>query len=649
VGGLVAGSGVALLGLVAAVLIAAAFRQPASPGTLPDRAAPSDPKSPPDLTIFQHPLSPSARLAVQERARVVIVFDRSPNMIGAKDLKAQAALKAVLTQLPPGSTVSGWVFGQAQDAGGEWAQRLPDALVRGQGSAEEVNDFVNRFAAVHPDKTVRAGSAVVRTMFKAADADLKGGDERKTLLVLAGGEDNRFHSPKDGVFDPDFNPQKNKTVADALREKFAASDVRVAVALFQPDGDGGKNAEKEFGVVATPTWDTPGVVRKIEKGEEDQRTLQSFLEQELLTRCRLEGDGKPVPLTDKGPGEGDTLAVTRDNASLIPSIPLKVGTYTARVGLVAPLGLELAPGDFTVLAVRGGGAGVASMFDLETARRGGRPLPNSGVKNPDWRLTLVQNEVQPTGALTVMVSADPVAGPRHPPGILRRPKPGFVWFDLEAADNDGPLAWSFGNPGDAEGYPAPVWRLTVPEWPKKAKGGQTDRPLPVVRAWVASTVPAQDPTLFAVQERDPSVDLGEDFRDPVKVGGDELTGVRVTFEPREVQVRPGESLWEPCLVVRARFPKGRPVFVQVEELPGMWVYRSELLGAQHEYRTDAASYTAMFWPVPKEVVVGQKFRLRWVSVKAAQDKVPVAELRPTKADWNIQSPRRVDLPKRGRL
>src|SRR5262249_47209331 len=154
-----------------------------------------------------------------------------------------------------------------------------------------------------------------------------------------------------------------------------------------PDPAEVENAKKEFGVIESPTWATPGTLRRIDKDPNDQRELQTFLEQQLLTsklRCQLEQDREPVPVTNKNAGKGDSLVVTRDKDSLIPSIPLKADSYTARVRPIAPQDLDLAPGDFTVFAVRAKGYELGSMYDLESAWRK-QPLPESGTKNPDWK------------------------------------------------------------------------------------------------------------------------------------------------------------------------------------------------------------------------------------------------------------------------
>ena len=93
-----------------------------------------------------------------------------------------------------------------------------------------------------------------------------------------------------------------------------------------------------------------------------------------------------------------------------------------------------------------------------------------------------------------------------------------------------------------------------------------------------------------------TLDRNADFRLPndivsraLLVDADEVRVDSVTFEDHLVEVQPGVTETQPCMVVRVRHPANKPVWAQVRGVGAV--------GQEHRFFYAAGQYTGLFWPV----------------------------------------------------
>jgi hypothetical protein len=163
------------------------------------------------------------------------------------------------------------------------------------------------------------------------------------------------------------------------------------------------------------------------------------------------------------------------------------------------------------------------------------------------------------------------------PPELKQSHPGFVWMEL--ADNKGqkPVVWG---KEWSTSTPAAAYRLKVRGWPNEK---------PKVAAW------------FWPDIRDNFLDTDKlklKFRDNENVSDSALVQRATELpiesviweEQKEIDLPSGEKQRKDCIVVRFRYPKGQPIFVDmIKDRLGPEV------GAAHMYYLDAGKGTACFF------------------------------------------------------
>src|SRR5439155_24454978 len=190
---------------------------------------------------------------------------------------------------------------------------------------------------------------------------------------------------------------------------------------------------------------------------------------------------------------------------------------------------------------------------------------------------------------------------------LRLAKPGFVWFDVDPAGETGDkgkrgLRW-----GNDYAFPAPVYRLRVGNWPTSSPGvGKA----PEIKCWFT----AEDSGLESTaKENDPAKGLEASFPPGgiIQVNASAVTLESVTEEERPVITRPGgDPEMKPCLVVRLKHQRDKPVWVT---LTGLKKGAAEWPGGEgHHYFTDGDKSTAIFWVL--SAARERKFGLRFISL-----------------------------------
>jgi hypothetical protein len=593
-----------------------------------DAAVEVVPTGKPDLTVYQHPAPPKARIMVEadsdlydqlawKQMRIAIVFDRSYSMQVDDNGRpihkledAEDALRDVLKKLPPGPKVSLWTFGHRPFYGSEdsaeqlrplkgWTGDQADRLIK------QVDDVTSR-----PSD---AGSPIVHTMMRACEKDLdlhkqdRFGENpgAKLLLVLTDGEDNIFDRDKD------YNPSGKRDIPTFLRERFDNSDVRVIVIGFEIETAKEKgNAKKQFGVVKGFRRKPGDFILAEDKAELIAALKKALKDQSLRTRIQARGADEPLQVS--GDPGGDLL-VQRSGQTLIPSRVLKPGTYTVSVPVVPPQEVLLHDGDQLLLKVKQTGLERALLREYDERRRPTLAQGLPGGKDQGWLVTVHGNRrPDDPGALDLLLSTETEAGRSTPGGVLAQQRPAFVWFEAEPREGKGrPEALSWRNVGDVAGYPAPAWRLHADGWPKGA--------LPRVRAWVCGEDPAQAPRLATARTHNPGANPETFLPDSLEVANNEVRDLSVSFETREVEDAPGHKVPMPCLVVRGTYPPKAPVVARVAG--GLKVD-----GQEHRFYSAANRYTGIFWGVTREQTQEALFELTLISVKAVREEPGTAKV-----------------------
>jgi hypothetical protein len=607
-----------------------------SQGRQPDKGKATVPASPPDLVVYQHLPSPTARVAVQadpelyeqfarEQMRIAILFDRSFSMgerIGRdqdqpnpKLLETTEALREVLSRLPAGPQVSLWTFGHREFRNNDHPEEQLQPLQR--WTPDQADRLVEQVLDV---RSVTGGCALVHTMMKAAEKDLGMGRAEedagpRLLLVLTGCRDNVFGQ------DREYNPSGELQIPDFLKEHFGNSDIRVIVIGFKVQEWPRDNFQRQFGGLELlkqpgqliPTGDRTALTRALQGALRAPTTRgvgEPQLRLERLAPARA--DLHEVKTTD---GEEGGLPVGCAGEILIPSLPLPPDSYLARVPLLSAQPTRLQAGDLLLFEVRPSGLARALFREYDQRRhtdRGNRPLP--GGRNQDWLVTAHRHHLVPPDreSLLMVLSVEKDSATTRPDDILGQVKPRFVWFEVDAGrGKEAPRGVLWHNVGDVLGYPAPAWELDIEAWPK---GG-----LAHVHSWVCDTDPGVNGNLSHRLPHNRGEPVANMVWHPeVEVGTDRVSGLQVTLETMDVRLPPcgpedpldGDVRKLPCLVVRLSHPPNHPVLARIDGLP---------VNAEHRFYSGANFYTGVFWPVTPAVAVDCPFALSLTSLRAVQD------------------------------
>jgi hypothetical protein len=231
-----------------------------------------------------------------------------------------------------------------------------------------------------------------------------------------------------------------------------------------------------------------------------------------------------------------------------------------------------------------------------------REFPRASIK--DWTLAVLGKE--PTGdkRLQLMTTLEKDRVPVSTAVSLTQFKPGFAWFQVTAGDKATPVPGVRVTP--LPRYPAPAWSIeTLQPWP----AGESVN----LEAWWHDDDPKSAGQLRRDRDDFQTLDdlTGKEVelvdQEPVKV-----TVEKVYYESRKVE-RPldGDKNDVDCLIVRLRYPPGKPFFVRLPEAP------QNLVGYEHRFFAQAGRYTGIFWNVSREDVRALR-SLEFVSVEAAK-------------------------------
>lgn len=497
----------------------------------------------PDNAAVSVPLPQTVGLAVRADVRamkrygfgtgaVAIVLDCSGSM--GRDPKdplsvglypeAVEAFTKLLTELPPGTTVSVWTFGQRMPG-----VKSPEETIREllpptdlPLKAGELEDLLQKARGQEPWYE----SPVVRSAVTAKNRIIAAKVPFKAVVMISDMGDNRF------AVDPDFGGKK-RTIGDVLRAEFPPEVAFGAVAF--PVGKEEQGVQNEFKIVEK----LMPAGKFVSPKEVDK--LIDWLRTGLNPRVRytlepLDSNTLPVGLM-AGTIEHDNWYSGR----------LAPGSYRLCVVGDATLAsdIQLSVGDRLLLDLTENRGVLQRHWFADTVPA----VTKVGESEGEWRMALLQNRAK-LGRLELFTAID--ANPKKI-DRLTPTRIGDVWFEVTPSiPKSEPVAIRWHQVG---GYPAPCWSFASPGWPNFP--GSAAPASPQFRAWWArEPFPAAVELLAA-----PAAPLGLRGSSP-NVNGNIVTLDMVELEEHEVEVSPGERQKRLCLVVRLTHAKDTPVFVR---------------------------------------------------------------------------------------
>jgi hypothetical protein len=503
-----------------------------------------------------------------------------------------------LSKLQPGTTVSLWVFGYAQ--GKIKDNRCP--VEEQPDPKKEPLKTIKRFREPSPWKPGELPgimqeleelfpfneTPLVRAMVEAKKTDFADDFKGfKSLLVITDGMDNCFK------YDAPLHARHNSSdIEEFLFKEFQASGVRPIVVGFKvPPSEEAELAKKLRG--ALEKLPLKGHYIPVEKAASLGPILEKYMKQEFRFEIERENGTSAAPdLLQAMPENGFSISKPEDNDR---PIYLKRGTYYVRVQMQKPLRqrIEVDDGDYLRLKLtRNGMERVPLASDYP--QRAQREVLG-------WVLTLPQNQLKPPeNALEMMLTMDNLAIVAD---TLKQIKPGRLWLELKPQDVERPIGLRW---GALSGYAAPAWDIGVGEWPTRPGAAEPARPL--LRLWWNPA--AREAGSAGTIQREANADITS-FKDKeLKIGADAADKIHVESVQVEPQDAPGVSGKVSALVVRLRYPLGKPAWVEVV---GPAHDRVE-----HRFYSEAGKYTGVFWTVTETAAKDNLTALQVYSLEMLQ-------------------------------
>jgi hypothetical protein len=601
--------------------------------------APSDP---PRASVAVRASDEIIRRFGRGTGSIAVVLDCSGSMLegiagGNKWTAAKKALYQVLKEsVPTGTNVSIWTFSQLPpgDIQVDENGQIPDGVY----TPEQLKPILELAAA--PELTIKAqrqmtpwdpaqaddvksllngltpyfDTPLVEAMWNAAE-DLAKAQGMKNLLVLTDGNDNRFaHSQK-------LNPGDKIKIPAFIEKKFGPLGIRVTVVYFHAGRKANnqelQDAKANFEAPLQRLEPWPGRFVQVKDFGELTARLKDGLEQKLVCQILKKSDKKPA---------GEPLEVTRKDEKPLRwwSAGLDPAYYTLRViaGQTYEQDVNLQSGDRLIVdLVDDESGGIA----FHRARYGDEDefRDEKKGKGGPWQLAILGNQKtqdQTVGlGLMAAIESTTTAGP-----ALEQLRPGWVDLRLRGAGlNEPPSAFAL-RWRERMTYPAPVWKLDVPNW-RANPADPKNLARPIVTAWWLAKADVAPAAAF---------DLDPDrvpFDVPLADGG---VAVRVEDFGREyhyVEDEPGQPpQLQPCLVIRLAYPVGSPYFADPDSL-------KETTRYEHRSYSPAGKYAGLFWPVNESQFKNlQGSKVRLFSLNRLREQ---AEKRQQKVEINLERPR----------
>lgn len=578
----------------------------------------------PDLVFFQPEMPRTARLAMQadpelmrrigaSYSAIAIVLDcsgsmksRNPKDGPTRFEKALNALEQVMRTLPRGVKVSFRAFAQEGDT------NLESKLLRTSKTWDpnQLFDFMQEVRALKP----YGYTPLVRSIWKARKDFPDNFTGARTIVVLTDGADSEFKKDLE-------LQQKGKTITEFMQNEFKESNTLINVVGFEVS-DEEKKDQQEF----------EQAIRKL-GGQyydvQDSKQLVKYLGKAMLDlHFWIEGESGSVA---KGqlPQEGANISSFRENFRWIHE--LVPGTYRVRVrsDKAYEQVIRVEAGDSLVVNLEASRDGLQFRRDQYASshylRNFARTVRMKKVK--DWLLAVLQNERTRDG-LQLMATLENDQGAIAPKDSLRQVKPGFTWFEVTTSGEKGVPAPHL-RISPLRDYPAPAWSLDVKSWP----AGVT----PSLEVWWHDDVPRSPNRLLKDRDFKTLADLTGKEVDVEVFNQEEsakITVESVRQERIKAETQPGRIQNDvDCLVVRLRYPPGKPFFVRLPE-------SLDTVGFEHRFYSKAGRYTGVFWNVTQEQARDLK-SLEFISVENVKRK---ASYHQEKLDLGPSTTRRPQRP-----
>lgn len=486
-----------------------------------------------------------------------------------KFAEATHALERVLGRLPKGTTLSLWVFGQAEGKQKTVAEpehtirRVLDPVRWDPDDASQLADLMSRVR--HPALEPWNESPIVHAIM-AAKADLENAAGYKTILVLTDGIDNRF------AHDPQLNP-RGQSIPDFLTSAMAHSGIELNIIGFRMSDEDQAKAWKQFEVVGHLF--PPGHFVPVSESQ----TLAAALRAGLKQHLRYWVAHYDNRLLERMPADGLTVGDAQGNDQWLPG-GVEPGFYKVRMqaGRRIEKGVGLEGGDLLLLRLVDTPHGPALCRDCYgEADFQWKPF---AVKS-GWRATLLQNQRVDRTGLQMLLALE--KQPSADETILEQIRPRQAWIEVEPQDSAGAsmvVRWH-----EQTGYPAPAFSIDIPDWPTLS--GTTSARQPRLRVWWN---PEQPIAAQAVLQRHHDFEsLAELSERTVRAGQDRVQIRYVGIEKHLVQVAPGVHQERSCLAVRITHEPEASYWVRISGL--------HAAGSEHRFYTEIGHYTGLFWPI----------------------------------------------------
>jgi hypothetical protein len=579
-----------------------------------------------DSVVYQHPGPAAAGVAVIKKLEarnrpgtMVIVVDYSLSMAenrfgaGSRKDAAVEALDRVLADVPEGTIVSVLVFGQEQNVENpgvafgteEMVQKLRPAQ---PWQREQRADLVARAKKLTP----KWGTPLVRSMWAAKKvfdaAGVRFPDEAKagkTLLVLTDGDDSTF--PRDTDL---HRLHGTSNIPKFLQAEFGEEDIAINLVLFEATKEERENALNHFKGI--DKFKTPGEIYPEESKSTDElvRKLRDALGLKLSYRAQRDG---AVQYALNAPRQRDLDVLDIPTWYYLSPGPYDLGTKALGKKKQA-ISLKAAEG--LLLKLTPDGFRRALLKDLERFKG----CDSATDEGKSWRLTLLDNQLRINHQQLLLATLEKLNADEDVDTLEQIP-PREAWFEVRGPQGKAaPNGFCWGN---YAGSLAPTWDLRLPQMDSDS--------VQEVSVWVSRNK-APDSDWWPDPNKPPT--LGELRPQLVTLEGKKVK-VHVSVEQLRVVNGAGVEENQHCLVVRAPYAAGRPVFAR---LPGLDPTKD---GYEHHYFThgDSGHYTGVFWfgQLPREDVAKKAARLSLVSVEELKNDPATRRITLKKGD-NLKAP-----------
>ena len=569
----------------------------------------------PNVTHSKHPLPLMANLAVQADEKlhekygtaagsVAIVLDASGSMRPAKGeswkdsakyVQATTALKEVFHSIPNGTKVSLWVFGRAvgpQKTTPEAEQSVRQILKPTVWDPRDEDKIAEVMKAItYPTLEPWNETPLFHTMMQAA-TDLNDSKGYKSVIVITDGIDNRI--AKDKQYNPDSLPTEEFLKSKRFRDWFKG--IQINIIGFRIVSEEQEIASKHFKILSQLT--PPGHYFLINDAEALVKSIRSAMFRKLRYWVDW-SDNRPVPGDLSG---GLDVSIAGLTEQWIPG-GLPPGNYKLRMKIpnVPHQAIALNQADllFLELYQRKESSPPGQLnFRRVIYSKMDRYPPSKIWEQNGWITGVVQNRMTTSGQAQMLVTLEKANNEKD--SVLQHSRPRFVWLEVDTKEpktTPYQINWYF-----QPGFPAPAWSVTSPKWPTEIvpglgqlKGSTPAKPR--IRMWWS---PFQEVSGFRLERGHQFNNITDLVNEQIQLGNDNyvLESVRVENHPVQTSSpkygKPPQQKQHNCLVIRMRYPKGKPVIVDLK-LPGLG-------GSEHHYYSSANKYTGIFWPVtPRQV------------------------------------------------